>query len=119
VGPYDCNNIGSSSADLGKLATLQAPVGIDGSFASVLFSGTQPTTADFGESAAFRHYLHCLRQQVHAAKKSTFQETAQGHETLLSVAEAGLGTATREISRLCAIAGLGAARDAWLRRIWA
>jgi hypothetical protein len=80
---------------LGRLPSLQTPAGIDGSFASVLFSGTQPTTADFGESASFRHYLHCLRQQVNAAKMATFQDTTQGHEALLSVAEAGLADLRR------------------------
>jgi hypothetical protein len=77
---------------LGQLPTLHAPAGIDGVFAEALFSGTQPTTADFGESSAFRHYLHCLRQQVSATRKATFQETILDHVWHLDLAEAELKT---------------------------
>lgn len=75
---------------LGQLPALQPPPGFDGAFAASLFGGTQPTTADFGESAAFRHYLHCLRQQVNVARQPTFQATLAAHETLLDTAESGL-----------------------------
>jgi hypothetical protein len=75
---------------LGQLPALQVPPGIDGSFAAPLFGGTQPTTADFGESAAFRHYLHCVRQQVSVTRLATFQETLAAHDALLTNAEAGL-----------------------------
>ncbi|HWG75507.1 MAG TPA: hypothetical protein VN660_01800 [Steroidobacteraceae bacterium] len=73
-----------------QLQALQAPPDMDGSFASRLFSGAQPTTVDFGEPDAFRHYLQCLRQQVASARQPTFRETAQDHENLLSEAETGL-----------------------------
>jgi hypothetical protein len=76
---------------LGRLPVLQTSAPLDGRFAAALFSGTQPTATDFGESAAFRHYLHCLRQQASAARKPTFQETVLEYERLLAIAEAGLG----------------------------
>jgi hypothetical protein len=75
---------------LKHLPALQAPVAVDGSFAAALFAGTQPTNADFGESSAFRHYLHCLRQQVRAARQPSYRETTLEHERLLASAEAGL-----------------------------
>ena len=75
---------------LRQLPALQVPAAIDGSFAAALFSGTQPTTADFGESSAFRHYLHCLRQQVRTTRQPTYRETRLEHERLLAAAEAGL-----------------------------
>jgi len=59
-------------------------------FAAALFSGAQPTTVDFGESSAFRHYLHCVRQQVGTARQPTYRETILEHERLLGAAEAQL-----------------------------
>jgi hypothetical protein len=70
-----------------QLSLLQTPAPFDGSLAAALFSGAQPTSVDFGESAAFRHYLHCLQQQVAAATKGTFQDTVRQHERLLDDAE--------------------------------
>lgn len=70
-----------------KLPLLQTPAPFDGSLAAALFSGAQPTAVDFGEGAAFRHYLLCLQQQVSAATKGTFQETVEQHEQLLDAAE--------------------------------
>jgi hypothetical protein len=70
-----------------KLPLLQTPAPLDGSLAAELFSGAQPTTVDFGESAAFRHYLHCLQQQVGATMKTTFQEAVRQHDQLLDEAE--------------------------------
>jgi hypothetical protein len=75
---------------LGLLSALQVPADINGSFASALFSGGQPTAVDFGEPAAFRHYLDCLRQQVTVVRKPSFQETTQEHEQALAAAETGL-----------------------------
>lgn len=75
---------------LGLLPQFETPPTMDGSFAAPLFSGVQPTSAEFPESTAFRHYLHCLRQQVAAARRDTFQETVREHEELLATAETGL-----------------------------
>jgi hypothetical protein len=75
---------------LGQLAALQAPATIDGSLAAELFSNIQPTSTDFGEASAFRHYLHCLRQQTRSARQPTYRETMLEHERLLTAAETGL-----------------------------
>jgi hypothetical protein len=116
---------------LGQLPALQAPATIDGSFAAALFSGAQPTTVDFGESSAFRHYLHCLGQQVSTARQPTYQETTLEHERLLAAAETGL-TALRRArivsqdrgfldaaaANSAALALLGATRGPILSREW-
>jgi hypothetical protein len=80
---------------LGLLPVLQTAAPIDGTYASALFSGVQPTSTDFGESEAFRHYLHCLRHQVDAASKPTFEETVRVHNELLANAEAPLAALRR------------------------
>jgi len=90
----------------GKLALLQTPAPLDGRFAAALFSGAQPTTVDFGESDAFRHYLHCLSQQVGAAREGTFRDTVRRHEQLLDSAEATL----RELRKVHIV---GQNRDFW------
>ncbi len=69
------------------LDRLASPQDIDGSFASVLFSGAQPSSVGFPEQMAFRHYLHCLRGQVLAAERPTFDETVAAHRELLDTAE--------------------------------
>jgi len=89
-----------------KLPLLQAPASIDGRFAAALFSGAQPTTVGFGESDAFRHYLHCMWQQVGAAKEGTFQETVRRHEQLLNAAESTL----RDLRKVHIV---GQGRDFW------
>ncbi len=90
----------------GKLPLLQTVPPLDGRFAAALFSGPQPTTVDFGESDAFRHYLHCLWQQTNAARQGTFRETMQHHEQLLNAAESTL----RELHKLHIV---GQVRDFW------
>jgi hypothetical protein len=117
---------------LGQLPALQVPPGIDCSFAASLFGGTQPTTADFGESAAFRHYLHCVRQQVNVATQATFHDTLAAHETLLTTAESGLVALRRAhivgqersfldalVANRAALALLNATRGPILAREWA
>ncbi len=65
------------------LDRLAAPANLDGGYASVLFSGAQPSSVGFSEQMAFRHYLNCLRGQVLAAEKATFDETVTAHRELL------------------------------------
>ncbi len=104
---------------------------LDGGYVSNLFGGAQPTTVDFTEQAAFRHYLHSLRGQIARASKQTFDETVAEHERTLDDAEtllAQLSTAGvrgqlrdyREIVDVnrAALAVLGSTRGALLRRKW-
>ena len=53
-------------------------------YADMLFSGAIPTTTNFNEPVAFRHYLTCLRHQCQIARHSTFDETIEYHKDLLA-----------------------------------
>lgn len=44
-------------------------------YADILFSGAQPTTVNFSEREAFRHYLSCLRKQCMETSKQSYSET--------------------------------------------
>ena len=59
----------------------------DGGYVSAMFSGTLPSTVDFTEQAAFRHYLHALHAQAASASAASFNETVQRHQQLLDSAE--------------------------------
>lgn len=74
------------------LGRLAPPRNLDGGFAGALFSGAQPSSVGFSEQMAFRHYLHCLRGQVLAAERATFDETVAVHRDLLDKAKDLLST---------------------------
>lgn len=69
------------------LSRMAPPQDLDGGFTSVLFSGAQPSSVPFSEQTAFRHYLHCLREQCERATAATFDETVERHERLLDEAQ--------------------------------
>lgn len=69
------------------LDRMAPPPELDGGYVDALFSGTQPSTVDFTEQAAFRHYLHALRGQVLASSSPTFDEAISYHNRLLNNAE--------------------------------
>jgi hypothetical protein len=69
------------------LPLMAPPTDLDGGFASLLFSGVQPSSVPFSEQAAFRHYLHCLRGQCASATGASFDATIANHEQLLNDAE--------------------------------
>ena len=52
----------------GVLQEMAPPGDMGSHYADVLFQGPQPTTVQFPEPQAFRHYLQCLRSQVEAAR---------------------------------------------------
>ena len=56
-------------------------------YADILFSGAQPTSTDYSEQQAHRHYLQCLHEQCNAATRPSFRETTEGHSQLLDHAE--------------------------------
>lgn len=68
--------------NLGVLADMKPDVEMAG-YANRLFSGLQPTTVGFDESASFRHYLNSLRQQCRSSVKPTFESTKQEYLTRL------------------------------------
>ena len=115
----------------GILAELQAPVVFDSKFADPLFAGAAPTSVNWGEQAAFRHYLTCLNGQVLQARKDSFEETVDQHRGVLDAAESrlkhfrsnGVLGGDRDFSQILdinrsAITMLTHARGAQLRRNW-
>lgn len=72
---------------LNLLERMKTPDGIDGGYATLLFSGAQPTSAGFGEQAAFRHYLHCLHEQALQTRSSSFDGAVAKIREQLSIAE--------------------------------
>jgi len=72
----------------GILDQLRADADMESDYADILFSGAQPTTTDYSEQQAFRHYLQCLHQQCREATRTSFRETAEGHSQTLDNAEA-------------------------------
>lgn len=72
---------------MGILNQMAPEPNFDSNFAKVLFAGPQPTTVQFGEKAAFLHYLDCLHIQVSRARKSTFEETVIYQNHLLDDSE--------------------------------
>jgi hypothetical protein len=115
----------------GILNSLKPSSAIGSNYADPLFAGAAPTSVNWGEQAAFRHYLTCLNGQVLQARKNSFEETVNQHRTLLDEAEANLKkfrtsgvlggardfTQILDINR-SAISMLTHARGAQLRRKW-
>ena len=71
----------------GILEQMAPDVSLNSDFASILFSGAQPSSTNYTERDGFRHYLDCLHQQCRYASRSTFRETFSAHEVLLETAE--------------------------------
>ncbi|HYP29372.1 MAG TPA: hypothetical protein VE262_21860 [Blastocatellia bacterium] len=100
-------------------------------YAGVLFQGPQPTSIDFSEQSAFRHYLSTLHAQVKAARLSTFDQTVDQYKATLDNAEAilhqlqsaGVKGQQRDFSEIidinrAALAVLCDTRGPLLRRYW-
>lgn len=51
-------------------------------YVDALFNGARPSSVQFGDSLAFRHYLNTLKQQCLIAKKDTFDNTIDYHQKL-------------------------------------
>jgi hypothetical protein len=71
----------------GVLVDMAPPPVLGSNYADILFQGVQPTTVNFGESLAFRHYLKSLHGQVSMARRNTFAETVADHNAILDAAE--------------------------------
>jgi hypothetical protein len=77
---------------LGLLPLMAPPPELDGGYATVLFSGAQPSAVGFGEQAAFRHYLHALHEQVRLGNRESFDSVIANCEATLTTAETLLAT---------------------------
>jgi hypothetical protein len=115
----------------GILDDLKSPAALGSQFAAPLFAGAAPTSVNWGEQAAFRHYLTCLNGQVLQARKNSFDETVNQHRSVLDDAESNLKRfrangvlgGDRDFSQILdinrsAITMLSQARGAQLRRQW-
>ena len=72
----------------GVLMPMNTATVMGSTYADILFNGPQPSTVQFTEQSAFRHYLHCLRYQTMQARRPTFDQTVSAHERLLDDADA-------------------------------
>lgn len=115
----------------GLLDSMKPLTAFDGGYVDMLFSGIQPSNAEFSEQSAFRHYLHALHEQVAAANADTFDDAVSLHEQTLESAEQILETlAAARVSaqqrdftdiidvNRAALAVLSGTRGAMLRRRW-
>lgn len=59
----------------------------DSEYADPLFNSTLPSSVNWGERYAFRHYLHSLNQQVNMNTKGTFDDTFDKQMELIDSAE--------------------------------
>jgi len=115
-----------------RLNLLDAMAPTDGAgYADVLFSGAQPTSGNFGEPDAFRHYLNTLRRQIEQIINPSFDETVDNYKSMLGSAEeiqhslsaAGISGQQRDFGEAfdvnrAAIAVLASTRGQILRRSW-
>lgn len=116
---------------LGLLDKLRTPAEYSSEFADDIFVSPQPSTANFPEQHAFRHYLQCLHYQVSVARKGTFDETIDHHmkqldetEVLLQELHANQVKGQMRDFKVCvdanraALAVLKKERGPVLRRMW-
>ncbi|MDA3940105.1 MAG: hypothetical protein PF693_12510 [Spirochaetia bacterium] len=72
---------------LGILGDLKSPAKYESWYSDILFGGAQPTTTNFRETEAFRHYLHCLKKQCEESTKSTYDATRDYLKMLFETAD--------------------------------
>jgi hypothetical protein len=115
----------------GILDDLRAADSLGSRFADPLFAGPAPTSVNWPEQIAFRHYLTCLNAQSIQARKSSFTETLDEHRRSLDLAESllkrfrskGVLGGDREFTQILdinrsAVTLLTQARGAQLRKAW-
>ncbi|MCB0448300.1 MAG: hypothetical protein KDD03_12495, partial [Gelidibacter sp.] len=72
---------------LGVLQDMATNAIFNSNYADILFSGAQPSTVNFGERDAFRHYLQCLKVQAENTVKETYIETKENIALRLNTSE--------------------------------
>lgn len=114
-----------------QLASMRPAHPIPSRYCAPLFTGAQPSSVNWGEQNAFRHYLDCLRAQVIHARKASFDSTVGAQHVMLDGAQRllkrlrGSGVAGQdrdfsdfvEVNR-AALTLHGTARGPRLRRSW-
>lgn len=71
----------------GLLHELSPKAEFGSDYAAPLFSGAQPTSVDFGEQNAHRHYLHCLHSQTQKINLSSYDSAKGDIISLLEFAQ--------------------------------
>lgn len=115
----------------GVLDQMRPDPALGSGYADPLFSGPQPSTTDFDEPAAFRHYLQCFHSLARQSRLDSFEATVAHHSAVLDAAErlcatlssAGVVGQLRDFSRAidanrAAVAYLVSTRGPQLRRSW-
>lgn len=115
----------------GVLEGMRADPQLGSIYADPLFGGSQPSSVQWGERDAFRHYLTCLRGQCAQVSVASFNEAMSIQARLLDSAQSGLRTLRaagvygndRDFSQVLdanrsALAVFESARGARLRREW-
>ena len=72
---------------LGILDDTKADPVFGSNYAEILFSGAQPTTVNYSDKEAFRHYLQCLKIQAQNTVKTTYTETKEALRIQLETSE--------------------------------
>lgn len=116
---------------MGALEQLMPSKDEMGIYASPLFTGAIPTSVNWKEPQAFRHYLTALRSQVISAVKPTFDESFSAYVRSLDDAESiaeklankGVPSGDRGVKKFAdasrsAMAVFRAARESRLSRNW-
>jgi hypothetical protein len=80
----------------GILGLMRPDPALGSHYADALFQGLPPTTVNWGEQDAFRHYLTCLRSQALQIRYSSFQDAFDDNMMMLDKAETLLATLKRE-----------------------
>ena len=73
---------------MGLLNKMRPEPAIESKYSDPLFSGADPSSINWGEQNAFRHYLTCLRVQVSDVAKEGFDVTLDTYKSQLDSAEA-------------------------------
>ena len=80
----------------GVLDSLRSDASLGSDYADVLFSGAQPTSTNYSQSQACRHYLQCLHEQCLHASRGSYRETYNAHLAMLESCEATLTQLRRQ-----------------------
>lgn len=76
---------------VGKLNMLRTDDVFNSPYPSILFSGTQPSTVNYTDREAFRHYLQCLKVQTENVRKSTYADTRRSLQMQIETASILVG----------------------------
>ncbi|HKM20444.1 MAG TPA: hypothetical protein VJZ01_00165 [Lachnospiraceae bacterium] len=69
------------------LDRLEPSESMKSKYCNMLFSSALPSSSNFGEKEAFRHYLHCFSIQCNSSVRKTYNETRDAHIMMLETTE--------------------------------